>query len=94
MTRQVSQREAARDFDGLVRDLRRDKAPIAVEDEGQVVAVMVDPSIFEAWERRAFFALIAEMGEQNTDTEPKEVLADVTREVEEVRRERYERRRG
>jgi PHD/YefM family antitoxin component YafN of YafNO toxin-antitoxin module len=94
VTKRVTRREAAENFDALVGTVTRTKEPIEVEDQGRVVAVVLSPEAFAQWERRAFFAMLEEIREANADKEPEEVLDDVTRVVEEVRRERHERRRA
>ena len=88
MTRQVSRRAAAEDFDALVGALQGSREPIEVEDEGRVIAVVLSPDAFEAWERRAFFSMLDELRAANKDADPDGVLADVTRAVEDVRSER------
>ena len=94
MTKRVSRREAAANFDALVGTLERTREPVIVEDGGRVVAVLLDPRAYEAAERQAFFAMIEQLHRENADKDPDEIARDIDRAVEEVRTERYERERA
>ena len=91
MTKRITRREAANSFDALVGILTQTKEPIMVEDDGKVVAVVLSPDDYADLDRRTFFATLERIREANADKNPGEVLADVTRAVEEVRQERYAR---
>ena len=66
------------------------------EKSGRPVAVLISPEQWERYQqqtRERFFAAVDRLQERNREMDPEEVERDVTEAVEEVRRERYERRR-
>ena len=91
MTKKVSRREAAANFDALVGALERTREPVIVEDGGRVVAVLVNPADYDAAERDAFLAMLKRIHRENADQDSAEIERDIARAVEEVRTEHYER---
>ena len=51
VTKRVSRREAAANFDALVGTLERTKEPVMVEDEGRDVVALVSPEVLARWEQ-------------------------------------------
>ena len=84
--------ELASDSDG--------KEAVVAEKQGKPGAVVTTPGVDEQSERQReqqierFWRAVERIGERNKDKDPDEVLAEVTEVVEEVRRERYERKRA
>lgn len=68
-----------------------------VEKKGKPVAVVISPEQYEQLERERqekldrFWQAAERIRERNQDKDPDEVLANVTKVVEEVRQEQYER---
>lgn len=94
MVRTVTAREAEVGFRDVLQRLLADGEPVVVEDAGEALAVVISPAEYRAFRRsRDPWAVIDEIRERNADKDPDEVLHDVTQIVEEVRQERYERRR-
>lgn len=89
VTRRVSLREATSNFDALVGTLDHTKEAVMVEDGGKVVAVVLSPAEFDELEWKRFFATVDQIQERNADKDPDQVLAAVTREVDDVRAEMY-----
>ena len=76
--------------------MAQDDAVVIVADRGEAVAVVIPPAQYERYRelvRKDFFHLMDEIGRRDADLDPDEVLCDVTRVVEEVRQERYDRAR-
>ena len=91
MARRVSAREAKRGFDELVGSVRRGGEPVIVEEDGRAWAVVISPEEYEAYrsaQRERFFGMVGAIHERNRGADPERVLADVTAELEAVRRER------
>ncbi len=95
MTKRFSVKDARANFSDLLGLVYYGKEPVIVERKGRPMAVLISP---EQWERyqqttkEQFFEAVERLRERNADKDPEEVERDVTRVVEEVRRERYERR--
>lgn len=92
--KRISRREAAGNFDALVAALAMTKEPVMVEDGGRVVAVVLSPEEFEAWERESFLAMLEQIHRENADKDSEGLERDIARAVEEVRSKRYERERA
>jgi PHD/YefM family antitoxin component YafN of YafNO toxin-antitoxin module len=85
-------RRARANVADLVGSVSNGQEAVVLERKGKPMAVVISPEVDEELETehlaRAKQA-IAQIGEQNRDEDPDEVLREVTAVVEEVRRERY-----
>lgn len=90
--KKMSSREARANFSELLGSVYYTKQPVMVEKKGKPVAVVVSPEQFSELEKieAEGWAVIDELRERNKDEDPDEVLAEVTKIVDEVRQERYE----
>ncbi len=93
--RRMSAREARANFGDLLGLVYYTKEPVIVERKGRPFAVVISPEDYEVLrkQREQASARIDKVQERNADKDPDEVLADVTAEVEAVRRERYEQKK-
>ncbi len=94
LVRRISSEEAQQNILEVFRTVQRTEEAVIVEREGKPLAVVVSPEEYEQlqWlrEQRAW-ATVDRVREHNRDKTEEEVMADVTAEVEAVRREAYER---
>jgi phosphoribosylaminoimidazole-succinocarboxamide synthase len=97
MTRNLRHIDISRmpDLARLADEVRTTNTPRVLRQGDADVAVLISP---EQWDRcqqqvmEEFFRAIDQLQERNRDADPAEVERDVTEAVEEVRRQRYERR--
>jgi prevent-host-death family protein len=96
MVRHMSTTQARENFSDLLGSVYYTKEPVIVEKKGKPVAVVISPEQYAALhlEQERLWAVVDQIRQRNADQDPDDVLADVTREVEAVRQERYERRTG
>lgn len=70
-----------------------DQIPVVIEQNGQPIAVVITPDQWKQYVeivQERFFEAVDHIQEQNWGADPEEVERLVTRVVEEVRREHYE----
>src|SRR3954465_1798555 len=92
----MSARDARMHFADVIGSVYYTQEPIVVERKGKPFAVVISPHQYQVMERelgRAWEAVEA-VKARNADENPEDVLEAVTREVEIVRQERYEKRRS
>ena len=94
MTRTITKQEAAGAFDELIGSLANDLETIIVDDEGERIAVVISPEEFDWLAISRAWETVRSVQERNADKDPDEVLEFVTDVVNEVRRERDEKRRA
>lgn len=92
--RTMSAREARANFSDLLGSVYYTKEAIMVEKKGKPYAVVISPEDYAALEnvRARGFAAIDAIQTRNADKSEADVLADVTADVEAVRRDTYERK--
>jgi prevent-host-death family protein len=93
--RTMTIRQARANFADLVGSVYYGKEAVVLERKGKPMAVVVSPEVYEELETERLARAkraIEQIGEQNRDEDPDEVLREVTAVVEEVRRERYARK--
>ena len=90
--KRYSSREARANFADLLGMVYYSKEPIIVEKKGKPYAVLISPEQFAAiqQEEARTWQLIDELRQKNAQFDPAEIEADVTAEVEAVRKQRYE----
>ena len=95
VVRRMSSKEARANFSELLGSVYYTKEPVIVEKKGKPYAVLISPEQFARLEqvRERAWAAIDQLRERNEDKDPDEVLRDVTDVVEQVRQERYQRRK-
>ena len=95
LVRRISIEEAQQNILEIFRTVQSTEEAVIVEREGKPLAVVVSPEEYEQlqWlrEQRAW-ATVDRVRERHKDKTEAEVMADVTAEVEAVRREAYERK--
>lgn len=91
MVKTVSAAEARANLGDVLNRVYYTKEPVVVQKKGKTVAVIISPETFQRLQEEDArdWALIEEVGKLNDDKDPDEVLADVTAEVEAMRRERH-----
>jgi prevent-host-death family protein len=89
----MSVRDARANFSELLGSVYYTGSPVVVEKKGKTVAVMVSPRQFRQLEKikDEGWAVIDEIRTRNKDKDPDEVYKEVTKIVEEVRQEMYDR---
>lgn len=93
MTKTFSTSEARMNFERLVTSVGDTQEPVIVEQEEGPSVVVISLTEYERLLRddaTRDWAAIDELRTHNADKDPDEVFADVTAEVEAVRRERRE----
>ncbi len=97
--KKVTAKEARDNFTDLLGTVYYGKEPVVVEKQGRPFAVVINPQEFKKYEdfktaaKRRFFEIVDEIQAGNKDRSFEKVLEDVTKEVETVRRKRYDRRK-
>lgn len=88
----MSVRDARANFSELLGSVYYTNNPIVVEKKGKTVAVVVSPEQFRQLEKikAQGWAVIDGLRARNTDKDPDEVYREVTKIVEEVRQEMYD----
>ena len=95
MPKRLAVKDARANFSDVLSQVYYGQEPVIVERKGKPVAVLISPEQWERYQQQTkerLFEAIDRLQERNRDTDPEEVERDVTEAVEEVRRERYERR--
>ncbi|MDP3733499.1 MAG: type II toxin-antitoxin system Phd/YefM family antitoxin [Candidatus Daviesbacteria bacterium] len=89
----ISAKEARDNFADLLGMVYYGKESVIVEKQGRPFAVVVNPEQYEKFKQIAkerFFETVDKIQAKNKNVSPKKVLTDVTRVVEEVRQDLYE----
>ncbi|HSH81134.1 MAG TPA: type II toxin-antitoxin system Phd/YefM family antitoxin [Herpetosiphonaceae bacterium] len=91
MVKTMSTREARATLSDVLGSVYYTKEPVIVEKNGKPVAVIISPEDFRRLQEEDArdWAVIQAVGERHAEQDPDAVLADVTAEVEAVRREMY-----
>lgn len=95
----MSAKEARDNFTDLLGTVYYGKEAVIVEKQGRPFAVVIDPEAFKQYEefrtaaKKRFFEIVAEIQAANKNRDFEKVFRDVTKEVEAVRKSRYERRK-
>ena len=93
IARRISAKEARDNFTDLLGTVYYGKEPVIVEKQGRPFAVVISPEQYERLKQVAkerFFEIVSEIQAKNKNANPKKVLRDVTKVVEEVRQDLYE----
>ena|SRR5215213_7024720 len=94
MARTITKQDATRSFDEVLVSLPDDK-DVIVDEDGDRDAVAVTPEEeFDKLSNERFWSTVDRMRERNAHLDPEQVLAEITKVVEEVRQEQYERQRA
>jgi prevent-host-death family protein len=88
--------EAASDLQALLHEVRETGEPVMISGESGDDAVLISVDEYRqiARMKERAWEVVREIRERNADQDPDEIYRDVTRAVEEVRRERNARRSG
>ena len=91
ITKTMTAKEARDNFSELLGSVYYTNNPVIVERKGKPFAVVISPEQFEVLkgEQEKAWKVIEEIQARNAHLSEEEVMADVTRVVEEVRQERY-----
>lgn len=92
LPKRITAKEARDNFTDLLGTVYYGKEAVIVEKKGRPFAVVINPEEYETFKKLAkgqFFRTIKEMQKRNAKFSEGEVMQDVTRAVEEVRKERY-----
>jgi prevent-host-death family protein len=95
MTKRMSVKDARANFADLLAQVRYGQEPVIVERKGRPMAVLISPEQWQHYQdqvRSRFFDAVDQLQALNCDADPEQVERDVAEAVEEVRRERHERR--
>src|SRR5689334_18070671 len=95
LARKISVREARANFSDLLGGVHYSQEAVIVERKGKPFAVVISPEQYQNLQKQqeAAFQRLQKLAERNADNDPDEVLAEVTKEVEAVRQERYEKQK-
>lgn len=91
MVETVSTAEGRANLGDVLNGVYYTHEPVVVQRKGKTVAVIISPEAsarLQAADSRDW-AVIERLGERNADQDPDAILAEVTAEVEAVRRERH-----
>lgn len=85
-------RDARANFSELLGSVYYTNNPVTVEKKGKPFAVVVSPQQYQRLkqEEEKDWAIIGELRAKNADKDPDEIYREVTKVVEEVRQEMYE----
>ena len=92
--RTVSVRDARANFSELLGSVYYTKELVVIERKGKPFTVMMSPDEYERYKKvvdKEFWKTVEEIQAKNADKDPDDIYREVTKVVEEVRRERYER---
>ena len=92
ITKTITAKQARDNFTDLLGAVYYGKAQVTVEKKGRAFAVVINPEEYERYQKMAkeqFFKVAKQIQTRNNKFSEKEVLADVTRAVEEVRKAEY-----
>src|SRR3990167_8858216 len=90
--KRMTAKQARDNFSDLLGAVYYSKAQVIVEKKGRAFAVVINPEEYERYQKIAkeqFFKVARQIQAKNSKFSEKEVLADVTRAVEEVRKTEY-----
>lgn len=99
ISRRVTAKEARDNFTDILGMVYYGKEPVVVEKKGRVFAVVINPDEYENYKiykkaaKKRFFEIVDKVQAKNKGVNPDRVLEDVTKVVEKVRQELYEKRR-
>lgn len=94
--KRISAKEARDNFTDILGTVFYGKEAVIVEKQGRPFAVVINPEQYKRFRQLAkerFFEIVDEIQAKNKNADPKKVLKDVTKIVEEVRQELYEKGR-
>lgn len=97
MVKTLSTAAARANFGDVLNGVYYTKEPVVVEKKGKPVAVIISPDQYEALRSQAIeraWATIEAAGARNDGVDPDQLMAEVTEEVEAVRREMAAERRA
>ncbi|MBI4035697.1 type II toxin-antitoxin system Phd/YefM family antitoxin [Candidatus Daviesbacteria bacterium] len=95
ITQKMTAKEARDNFTDLLGTVYYGKEVVMVEKKGRPFAVVINPSEYENYQnfkkvaKKRFFELVDEIQAANKDKSFDKIYKDVTKIVEEVRKERY-----
>lgn len=94
----ISARDIQRGYKKVFDTVKKTKKPIVVMAHNNPQAAIISIALLEEYTRlkedQELFGIIDEIRARNVDKDPDEVLADITRDVEEVRQKIYEKTFG
>ena len=92
MLTRVSAKDARDNFTDLLGSVYYGNQVVAIDRKGRTFAVVVNPEEYRALKKTAkgkFFEVVADIQSANRAVDEDQVLEDVTKAVEEVRKELY-----
>jgi prevent-host-death family protein len=93
LPKRITAKEARDNFTDLLGTVYYGKEAVVVEKQGRPFAVVINPDQYESLRRVAkerFFEIVNEVQAKNINVNPRKVLGDVTKTVEEVRQDLYD----
>ena len=99
LPKRMTAKEARDKFTDLLGTVYYGKEPVIVEKQGRPFAVVINPNEYESYQnfkkaaKKRIFEIVDEIQAANKGKKYEDVLKDVTQEVEEVRKERYAKRK-
>lgn len=100
IAKRVTAKEARDNFTDILGMVYYGKEPVVVEKKGRVFAVVINPDEYESYKvykkaaaKKRFFEIVDDVQAKSKGVNPERVLEDVTKAVEKVRQELYEKRR-
>lgn len=91
--KRITAKQARDNFTDLLGTVYYGKEPVIVEKQGRPFAVVISPEQYERFKKAAkerFFEIVTKVQAKNKNFNPKKVLQDVTKVVEDVRQDLYE----
>jgi prevent-host-death family protein len=94
LVKRYSAQEARQNLADILGLVYYGKEVVIVEKRGRMVAAVISPEDYKLLqqEKEKAFAVVDRIQERNANRAPDEVLADVTKVVEEVRQQQHEQR--
>lgn len=92
MARTISKHEAVDAFGDVLGALTTGEETVIVDERGDRIAVVLSPEEFDKLSYDRFWSTVDRIGKRNADKDPDTVLEEITAIVEDVRKERHERR--
>lgn len=92
----VTAKEARDNFTDILGGVYYGKQPVLIEKKGRPFAVVISPEEYENYKKvtkKRFFEIVNKIQAKNKGVDPIKVLKDVTKVVEEVRQELYEKQK-
>lgn len=99
VTKKMTAKEARDNFTDLLGTVYYGKEPVIVEKQGRPFVVVINPEEYGRYKefkraaKKRIFEIIEEIQAKNKNTSYAQVFKDVTEAVEEVRKERYAKKR-